>query len=394
MIKRAFILAFLALLLVVSPVLAQEGVKGTIKGQLVNKTKGGGTVAGQEVSLKTLRSNNEVSSSPTKTDTKGGFVFSDLNTESIYSYKITIKYQEADYESDVVKFAAGETSKSLELTVFDSTTSPADITVSQAHTVVLAGKGELEVVEYFVFSNRGDKTYVGFKDLGDGRKETLKFSLPRGATELQYGQGLMECCVVPVDGGFVDTMAFIAGNTSEVVYSYKIKKPSDNYLLSQTLFSPVANYDLLVQDVDGSRVSSAQLTAQEPVQMGETRFTRLSARDLAAGTAISASLSGLGKSGSSVTTQQAAIVVVLLISAFGIGFLLLRRRRTPALANAPAGGGGRGEKESLLMEMAQLDDNFEAGKIPQERYRRLRAQKKARLAELLRRSKGRGDVGG
>lgn len=385
MIKRIFLISLLALLLLASPALAQEG-KGIIKGQLVNKTKDGGSVAGQEVTLKTLRGDNEIASSTNKSDASGSFVFPGLSTDTLYSYKATIKYQGADYESDTIKFGTGETSKSITLTVYDATTNPQDIAVSRAHTIIYMEKGDMTVMEYLLFFNRGDKTYVGSKDLGDGRKETLKFSLPKGATELQYRQGLMECCVVPVEGGFVDTMAFIGGSTNEVIYTYKVKKPSDKYLFSQTLFFPVANYDLMIQDT-GIQAASELLTPQEPVAMEGIRFTRLSAQDLAAGTSFSASLTGLRQSGSSASTPQAAIIVVLALSALGFGYLLLFRRRQPAMAKARAGRGAQGERERLLVEIAQLDDSFEERKIPQERYRRLRAQKKARLVELLKRSR-------
>ena len=44
-------------------------------------------------------------------------------------------------------------------------------------------------------------------------------------------------------------------------------------------------------------------------------------------------------------------------------------------------------KQRLLVELTQLDDDFECGKIDEEDYRRLRAVRKAQLVELMQRSK-------
>jgi len=48
-------------------------------------------------------------------------------------------------------------------------------------------------------------------------------------------------------------------------------------------------------------------------------------------------------------------------------------------------------KQRLLAELAQLDDDFEGGRIADEVYRRLRTERKAQLAELMKRPKEKGD---
>lgn len=44
-------------------------------------------------------------------------------------------------------------------------------------------------------------------------------------------------------------------------------------------------------------------------------------------------------------------------------------------------------QQRLLIEMARLDDDFEAGKIPEENYRRLRQAKRAKLIKLTKGAK-------
>ena len=44
-------------------------------------------------------------------------------------------------------------------------------------------------------------------------------------------------------------------------------------------------------------------------------------------------------------------------------------------------------KQKLFVELAELDDDFEDGRIPEETYRKLRAEKKAQLIALMQRQK-------
>jgi hypothetical protein len=43
----------------------------------------------------------------------------------------------------------------------------------------------------------------------------------------------------------------------------------------------------------------------------------------------------------------------------------------------------RAQERRLLDELARLDDDFEGGKVAEETYRRVRAQKKAQLVRLM-----------
>jgi peptidylprolyl isomerase len=71
---------------------------------------------------------------------------------------------------------------------------------------------------------------------------------------------------------------------------------------------------------------------------------------------------------------------VALALAASLAFVYVRSRRRPA-RGSPAR-----RSERLLAEIAHLDDDFEGGKIAKQTYRKVRAQKKARLVKLMQRS--------
>ena len=68
-------------------------------------------------------------------------------------------------------------------------------------------------------------------------------------------------------------------------------------------------------------------------------------------------------------TAFSLLVLIVLVSGFGFSYLLGRKRFQPV---------GREDsldrrRQRLLVEIAQLDDDFEDGKISEEVYRRMRS---------------------
>ena len=116
--------------------LAAESDSGTIEGQIINGTTGGSSVANQDITLNTYLNDAEADTTTTKTDAEGHFVFNGLSTESGYSYQAVLTFQEAEYYSEWLIFDEGETTKSAEVTVYDSTTIDEAIEVAMAHTII------------------------------------------------------------------------------------------------------------------------------------------------------------------------------------------------------------------------------------------------------------------
>jgi hypothetical protein len=101
-----------------------------------------------------------------------------------------------------------------------------------------------------------------------------------------------------------------------------------------------------------------------------------------------ARLSNLPRANTQTTIIWVALILAVLIGGFGLAYYLLRKRQPqPAVSE----GGPSLRKHRLLLELSQLDDDFEAGKIDGESYRRLRAEKKSQLLSLIQEEKsGRG----
>jgi len=381
-IKRIALLVMIFILGLSASALAAEPGSGMLEGRIVNGTADGSSVADQDITLKTYLNNTEVDSTTTETDSEGRFVFDGLSTESGYSYEVTLVFQQAEYYSEWLSFDVGEATKSVEVTVYDSTTSDEAIKVAMAHTIIYVGQDSLKVMEYLLFVNETDRTYIGSEEAATAEKgETLKFSLPKEATNLQYTLGLMECCIMSSEEGFVDTMPVLPGGR-EVAYSYEVNYDSGTYTFSRNVNYPTTRYDLLFQG-SSIEVTSDQLAAEEPMDIEGTQFNHLSGSDLAPGDVLVVQLSGLTETSNQWTVKWVALALVALTCGFGFIYLMRKKRLQPV---SPEDSFDQ-RRLRLLAELAQLDDDFEAGKIPEEVYRRLRAARKAQLVELMQKSK-------
>ncbi len=376
MIKRIALLVVIFTLSLAAPTLAAEPDGGVIEGQVVNGTEGGSSVSDQEVALQTYLNDAAVdSATTTRTDTEGRFIFNGLATGPGNSYQVKLNYQQVDYVSDRLSFDDNETRKSTEVTVYDATTSDEAITVTMSHTVVYIEEGSLQVQEYFLFANMSDRTYIGSREVVPGVRETLRFSLPDKATGLQPGFGLMECCVYDSEDGFVHAMPVLPGS-EEIVYSYRIDYDSEKYLYSRKVNYPTLNYEFLVQAA-GGEVISDQLVVKGPVDINGIQFNHFSGVDFTLGSTIETQLTGLPSAGNKGIILWVTVALGVLVGVVGFSYLVKKKRLQPVRTEVVS------DRQKLLVELAQLDDEFESGKIDEEVYRRLRAKKKSQLVVLV-----------
>ena len=374
MIKRIGLLVVIFTLSLAAPASAAED--GVIEGRLVNGTTGGSSVANLEITLDTHLNNAEMALTTTETDAEGHFSFDGLETEPGYSYQVIVTYQEADYYGEGLTFNEGETTKSTEVTVYDSTTSDEAIKVVMSHAIIYIDGDILRILENYVFINEADRTYIGSKEVAPGIRETLRFSLPVGASELQPGTGLLEGSIYTSQNGFVDSMPVLPGDKL-VTYSYRIDYSSGAYEFSRRVNYPMASFDLLVQG-EGTRVTSGQLTTEGLLEFEGIFYNHLSGVNFDPGEMLLAQLSNL--SGSNEPGIVIWVTLTLAVLAAGVTFsYFIRRKRLQPVSPVES---YEQRQQRLLVELAQLDDDFETGKIQEESYRRLRSVKKAQLIEL------------
>lgn len=380
----------IGLVVLIAPSPAGAAGDGVISGQLSNGTAGGTVPPSLEISLKTYVNNTETGTPATTTsDADGKFQFTGLSTASAYGYEVVFTYLEVEYTGDRITFGLGETSKTADMTIYETTTSEGVVEIGITHMVLSLEANGLRVTEYTVVNNDGDRAFVGAGPANaDGKKVTIELSVPAAASGVQYGGALMTCCVIPIPGGLADTMAVLPGSKM-ISLSYVIEVKSSTYKVVRPVRYPTQALYLLVQDSGNVRISSDQLGVGNPLNVEGASYATAYGASLTPGTVIEATISGLPLASKQDAYKWAGLGVVVVAAGAGFGYLAFARKRPARPHSIPAASAGVGQASQRLMdEIAQLDDDLEDGKVSPEVHRELRAQKKKQLIDLMRQSHG------
>lgn len=364
-----------------------------LEGRLTNKTPGGRGVGNVEVTL-TFSKTGQEEKQRTRTDGRGTFRFADLAPGT--RYELSLTFQGAEYTL-AVGFKPGEEKQSIEVPVYDATDDPSALRVKEHHLMLEGGEGSLLVKEFLLVENVGNKAFVGARPVDGGRRATLQFTLQRGAAELQYLSGLMECCVVPTASGFVDTMDVKPG-VREIGFTYTLKPDSDRYAYARLLDYPSQGVNAFVSGAESA--TSSSLETREAVQLEGRRYLHLSGKDLPRGALVKLELGGLPNQSASLRYLILGATVLLVGAALAYPVVrrsgprpaerATRREATEALSDEGVTSretmGAR--YDELVEAIARLDDAFEAGRINREEYDRLRAERKQALLQTAEKLRG------
>lgn len=300
--------------------------EGVISGKVQNQTPGGGSAGGLQVSLRTVAHQSEGPTITTTTDKDGNFRFDKLSTASNFGYGLSVKYQDVTYNSDLIVFQSGETSKTSDITVFEPVDKPEAIVIERAHFIlgVIPETQTLSVMEIIIVNNRGNRVFIS----SGPNQGTLRITLPTAAKNLQLAPELADSAV-DTPGGFALARPVLPGQ-NELLYSYELPYQSSRYDLSRSFAYPAQQVSVLIPD-KGFKVASDQLAPQPPRNVNGQNYLNLQGGDLPASAAVSLRVEGLPMpspiSALPDILRWALPVVIGLGFVVIIAFVLLRRRR-------------------------------------------------------------------
>ena len=318
-------------------------------------------------------------------DSEGGFIFSELPWDR--SYMVSINYKGAEYATDKMVFNPAESAKTLTLPVYEPTLSDENIKIEEAHLILQVLDGDLSVADLNVFNNTGDSIYIGGKELSDGRKESVKYSLPQGAYNVNFIHGIDPESIVSNERGFSDTTSILPG-PRRAVFSYNVPLSSGEAVVDKTIFYPTESFLLLALET-GDKFTVKGLKSEEPVVINNETFLKWTGADLPKGSKVVIEIdSALSPKGDHIKWASLAVLAVIVLT--GAIYSLTRKSKVQGgTEETPEGTGNVNElvfrRSALIKEIAELDDRNEAGAIDQREYIELREERKNELIEITRR---------
>jgi len=358
---------------------------GTITGQLLNKTSGGGSPAGANVLLLAFGRKEQapVGQFNTQADADGRYTFSNVDRDANLVYIPVARYQNVNYPADQPFQLTGDTtSHQSDISVFETTSTDDAIQIQRLNLLfVSADQGVLQFMEMGTLVNTADRTFVTSNPQDQALARGLRFALPHGAINAQMQSGFTNQDMV-ADVGGVQITSPVEPGSHDFAMSFQLPYQGSSADLTLQLPYPTGTFTVYLPD-QGPKLGPTNLGAGDPQQLGNQQYTPFVGSNLAKSTMVPLQLNGLGAAGGLGPNQLALVSLGVVLIVLGGGVLLYTLRR-PVRRAEPVATGDSLEQErlQLLVRLATLDDRYAAGQITARAYKAERARGKQRLVEL------------
>ncbi|MDE2998411.1 MAG: hypothetical protein OXU79_04950 [Gemmatimonadota bacterium] len=299
------------------------------------------------------------------TDEDGRFAFQDADGDDAIWF-LSAAYAGVNY---VQRLSDGLN----EFAVYETTDSDTALTVVSHHIIVDAAEKRVEQI--LIVRNDGNRTFR----TGEGHGHGLEVLLPDGVTEVRDGpQGLH------THGPILVNPDPVRPGHSQLLFAFDL--PASGRL-SQTLSYPTGTVDVFVRPAD-AEVAAGALQDRGEVTFEQHNFRRFSGAGFNRGDRIDL---GINTSSWSLSALWGDADVKWVLLGLAIGFLLLAvffriPGKTGSPSRAPAGGPPdlEARRNALMHQIADMDDRYEQGRLPEEEYQTRRNALKAELVDMTR----------
>ncbi|NOX62340.1 MAG: hypothetical protein GXP42_10425 [Chloroflexi bacterium] len=365
---------------------------GEVSGVVINGTEGGVVSPDLEVTLYVWDDNFENKAiRDALLDLDGAFRFSDVPFSPDYNYGVAVTYEEVTYFSEPVKVEPEQTELEVETTIYEVTTDASSVEISRAHIVLELSSTGLEVSQIYVVSNNGDRTVWNALTLDDGAEATLRFWLPPDASNLALSDPQERWIRLP--DGFADVSPLLPGeNVTMMAASYLLPFEDGMSFIYQAEY-PTEAISFIIPDGGPLTVTGDGLADLGVRETRDGAALRLLGHDgAAAGVQVAVQLSGALPPPRPAATenienpatdswQAAAPPKPALFAAAALGLALIitgiwwwhfSKEENDEISESA-------ELESIIEQIALLDDDFERGALSEDDYA---TQREALLAQL------------
>jgi len=378
----------------VEPGAAPEPIAAAAISGVVTNATSGEIITQGDVTLRAFDASFQPMMTMTNTiGTDGSYSFDLTDVQPDWVFLVSTTYNDIGFSSDAGRFDQANPELTLPVTVFNTTTDSSVVNVDQMHILVNFAAGQVQVDEFYVFSNSGTSVFVG--NSGDPAAGTLQIALPEGAQNVSFQRALgsMDSTipaneVIQTGDGWADTFPLNPGPSGiNLIVSYDMPY-EDSASLSRPIHYQVTNANVIMPDT-GVTVSGDGFEDLGVQDMGGSRFATFNRAGIAPDTTLNLTLDGRPQT----TTAAASNVqpgnnnldlIIGGISLLVVGGLALFTVRTWRSRSEYEDDEDEGvnEREELLEAIVGLDEAFEQGQIGEAEYTSRRAELKAALAEI------------
>ncbi len=336
---------------------------GVLSWQVENKSAGGTVPANVPVVLHVYDANSEVFTRSTTLDANGVVKFDQLPVRRDYFYEPEMIYNGARFFGAPAQIT-GTALAPRPFVIYEVSNDAGQISISDFHYFVQgADEGKLSIAEVYSIDNTGDRAYIA-KPM-----QSLRFSLPPDATNIRFdGPGIGARFIR--DGDIlIDMDAVTPGKpASGLTLIYEIPY-RNRKTIEREMFYPVKKWDVVMPGL-ALRASGGGLVDRGQQQVQNTSFNLFAAEQgMPKAGPLRFEISGQLRAGPAPGSDNLSIGVGVGLFVLSLGMLYLSVLRGRALrAGVGAAANDKVMRQALLQAVADLDDEFEAGKLNEADY--------------------------
>ncbi len=329
------------------------------------------------------------------------FTFENLSVSPDFAYLVTVVADGVSYSSQLMQLSADQPAVAANVKIYGVTESPESIRINRLHWILDSQPGALVVAQIYLFGNSGDRTFVGRSVEGVDVPVTAAIPVPADAQELTLENGTLGSRFWRVGDMLYDTMPVMPGDsTQQVIVQYALPYNGTSYDMKQGFEFPVDSMSLLVNNLPDLRVDVPAMTFDSIQNLQGNEYQVWRQTDLAPGQ-VEVKMQGLLERGGVdprtveasgeaiasiappmevwVAWAMAAVVAAILLAMVGVAL----QRGT--LSSVTARQDLLTLRDSMLNQIARIDDMHALGQMGDTEWLRRRAELKAQLLDVVRR---------
>ena len=316
----------------------------------------------------------------------GKFDFEVADVPQDLFYRVSVNHGGIDFSSDFGQLSFDNPRLDLPVTVYEKTADSGAISIEQLHVILDFGQDFINISEFYVVSNNEAAVFVG--ESGQASRGTFQMSIPPGAQNVSFQRGFGSVDslipareVIETGSGWADTFPVQPGSgTLNLLVQFTLPY-EDGTSISHLIHYPTSAVNLVIPEAGVDLVTNGDWTDTGVQIMGAGSMATygqiaLPANDELTITLVGAPSSAAPTPASLISGNNTEILVgaAIALAVLFIGAVVIRQwRMTPILA---------ADRQSLIKEIAYLDEAFKAGEIGQENYQRDREGLKADLVAI------------
>lgn len=354
---------------------AQATYDGTITGTVVNQTTDQ-PVAGIEVTLSAFTSDGLTGEFSAVTDDSGGFEFTEVDTADGIVYAASVTYRGVLYGSGMIRFQ-GTTEQNAEIQVYEATSDRSVVRIDNRGLVLSEldpESGTATMLDIVSLAVEGNQTYVA----GDTGR-SVEFPLPRNAGRPSLLPGF-DFGTAVIENSVLYASSALRPEGASATISYPVQYTGTGFSVDVQNAYPTGTFRILIptdlaDTSDSVAVSAAGFSDDGVAMVGEREYHVWTAMDLRQDSTMRISFRSLPESQFEPNElrilEPTLLAGIALFAATAATVVMVRRKKLlPADADISQSvtAGFVESRDELVVQLQELQDEFENGMIEEDHY--------------------------